>query len=175
LETTPSFKTFALHDAPGNRFAKLLSVSVKNKRNEIAASFPIDEPIYIEIIYQDNEAICQNTSIIHIKDGYGNTIFASNEFNAPDWEHKKPNQVTVARCEIPSNLLSEGTYYVLVAIGHYNPNMLHTRNENIISFKVLETYTGNTVRKHTGGNWPGLVRPYLNWDISTYNDYEFYR
>ncbi|MGN6648244.1 MAG: ABC transporter ATP-binding protein [Cytophaga sp.] len=169
MEAIPSHVEFSLQDAPGNNFGKLLSASIKNKSGEVANSIPIDEPVCIEIAYQDNQAIARNTAIIHVKDSYGNTLFASNEFNSIAWEQKASNQITVATCFIPPNLLAEGTYFVLIALGHYNPNMLHSRNENILSFKVVETYSGKTVRKHTTGNWPGLIRPFLNWDIYSQN------
>lgn len=172
MDSIPATVNFLIDDAPGNNSAKLLSASVKNSQGEIASSLPIDQQINIEIIYQDNLSTSRNTAIIHIKDSYGNTLFASNEFNSKGWDFKLENQITIATCTIPSNLLSEGTYFVLVALGHYHPNVLHSRNESLISFKVVETYTGNTVRKHTTGNWPGLVRPFLNWDIQSQQNHE---
>lgn len=165
LESIPQVRKFSSENAPGNEFAKLLSVQVKGISDTLNSSYPIDEPVTIEIQYLDKAAIAKNTAIIHLKDSHDNVIFASNEFNSPQWGSKEVDQITTVRCVIPSNFLAEGNYTVLVALGHYNPNIVHVKCDNIVSFKVVETFSGKTVRKNTSGNWPGMVRPLLDWQI----------
>jgi lipopolysaccharide transport system ATP-binding protein len=155
---------------PGNEFARLIEVSVVNKKNEIDSSILIDEPFSIRVLYDDYKAAALNTAILQIKDDYGNIIFSTNEFNSPDWETKKVPRRTLSICDLPANFFAEGTYTVLVALGHYNPNMVHVLLDDVISFKILETYSGKTVRKNVGNSWPGIVRPFINWRVKKSDD-----
>ncbi len=165
----PPFVKF-IDNHPGNEFAKLIEVSIVNKVNQIDGSILIDEPFSIQVLYEDYKASALNTAILQIKDDYGNIIFSTNEFNSPDWETKKVPGVTLSICELPGNFFAEGTYTVLVALGHYNPNMIHVLLDDVVSFTVLETYTGKTVRKNAGNTWPGIVRPFMHWKIKNNDD-----
>ncbi|MCW3789190.1 ABC transporter ATP-binding protein [Plebeiibacterium sediminum] len=169
LETAAELKPslyYTKEKAPGNDFAKLLSVEVVNSQDIITDRYLIDEPIRIKIKYINNKAQNKNTAIIHVLDAADNTLFASNEFNSPQWDNMSGYGERTAECIIPPNFLAEGKYKVLVAIGHFNPNMVHCIKKDAIGFNITDSFSGNTVRKNVGGNWPGLVRPMLKWNIS---------
>ena len=164
----PPFKIFEKGNYPGNEFAKICKVSIENSQSQITSSIMIDEFFFIKIWYEDNLASALNTAIVHIKDELDNIVFSTCEFNAPNWGNKTIPGKTLSICELPANFFSEGSYTVLVAIGHYNPNMVHILLDNLISFQILETYSGQTVRKNVGNEWPGIVRPFINWKIKSY-------
>ena len=166
----PPFKIFDKGNYPGNEFARICKVSIENSQSQITGSIMIDEMFFIKIWYEDNLASALNTAIIHIKDEYENIIFSTCEFNSPSWESKSIPGKTLSICELPANFFSEGSYTVLVAIGHYNPNMVHILLDDLVSFQILETYSGQTVRKNAGNEWPGIVRPFINWKIKSYGD-----
>lgn len=155
-------------DAPGDAFARLLSVRLLDCYNNIKTVFSIEEDVFIEMQYEDKAEQFQNTAIVHILDAKNNTLFASNEFNNPIWSHLGMNRGVVrATCRIPGNFLAEGSYHILAAINSYNPEIIHCLVEDVVSFKVEETYSGNSVRAHVSESWPGLVRPMLQWDIQS--------
>jgi lipopolysaccharide transport system ATP-binding protein len=158
-----------LEDAPGNEFARLKKVSVLNNKTELKHSFASNEDIYIEIEYWDLNTEYKNTAIIHIVNQYDMTLFASNEFNSPEWDekHERVGGIVKATCKIPGDFLAEGKYSVLIAIGNYNPNMIHVHIKQALTFMVKEDFeTIAKVKKGTLGKWPGLVRPLLEWKIS---------
>ncbi|MFP4845632.1 ABC transporter ATP-binding protein [Winogradskyella sp. PE311] len=151
----------------GNSYAKLKSISVTNSQNEFNFNFDLTEKIKINIEYLDTNTDYTNTAIIHIIDEKDVVLFASNEFDNPDWKsfHKNNESVIKASCTIPGSFLAEGRYRILVAIGNYNPNMIHVKIDNALTFRVIDKPDYEKDRIQVGGKWPGLIRPILQWDI----------
>ena len=135
-----SFKKWLKDKEPGTINAKLKSISVTNFEGAINFDFDITEKIKINIEYIDTNMDNKNTAIIHIKDEKDLVLFASNEFDNPDWKkiHNKEKGVIKAICTIPGNFLAEGRYKVLVAIGSYNPHMIHVKVDNSLTFIVID-------------------------------------
>ena len=159
-------KEFALNNAPGNEFARILSVSVEGnkQKNDV---FDIKEEVFIEIKYFDNNSHNKNTAVIHVKDGRDNLLFASNEFNNESWDaiHNHVPSIITAICKIPSNFLAEGKYTILAAVASYSPNIIHSVIEEAVSFTIADEGLGDTVKKMVSVSWPGLIRPFLDWQI----------
>jgi len=162
---------YAEGNYPGNEFAKLVSVSCLNKDNVILSRYDVSDNIRIQIKYIDTNKHYTNTAIIHIKNEKGDLLFASNEFNNGKWKtlHKSPCEI-VATCNIPKHFLAEGKFYVLVAIGNYNPNMIHLLIDNVVSFEVIDQQLEIGAKGISSGIWPGLIRPKLEWDIQMYKN-----
>jgi lipopolysaccharide transport system ATP-binding protein len=155
-------------EAPGNEFAKLKKISVVNSDRKQTYNFTSVEDIFIEIEYWDFNSQYMNTAIIHIINELDVVLFASCEFNSPMWEESH-NKLGVIRttCKIPEKFLAEGKYTVLVAVGNYNPNMIHVLLKQALTFSVSDNLdTIGTVKKGVIESWPGLIRPMLEWNIS---------
>jgi lipopolysaccharide transport system ATP-binding protein len=163
-----SFKSWDFDNAPGNAFAKLKDIGIYDNVGEYQYDFNITEDVNIKIEYWDLNSENKNTAIIQLFNEYDVLLFASNEFNSKQWEalHNGEKSVINAVCKIPGNFLAEGKYTVLVAIGNYNPSMVHVKLEEALTFSILDkTMDNEGVRRHVGGKWPGIVRPLLHWDI----------
>ena len=154
--------------APGNEFAKLKKIRIVDENQMQKHDFDITEAFFIEIEYWDYNERYQNTAIIHVKNELEETLFASNEFNSPIWgESHLGKGIIKAKCKIPKNFLAEGKYTVLVAIGNYNPNMIHVKIDEALTFSIRDNVDGaETVKRNTSGSWPGLLRPMLEWSIA---------
>ncbi|NAS29817.1 ATP-binding cassette domain-containing protein [Flavobacteriaceae bacterium R38] len=154
-------------DAPGNQFAKLLKVSVLSDDNSVKFNFDLTEKVFIEFEYLDLNEENKNTAILHIINEFGTTLFASNEFDNPEWEsyHDQKTSKIITKCAIPGNFLSEGMYSVLVAVGSYNPSMVHVKIEGALNFRIINNPDILKTQKNVGGKWPGLIRPMLKWTI----------
>ncbi len=154
-------------DMPGNEYARLKKVFIANKENELNYEFDVTEDIYIHFTYYDTNSDFKNTAILHIIDEFERTLFASNEFDNPEWAqyHNGRDGKVHTVCVIPGNLLSEGRYKVLIALGNYNPNMTHTLHKNALSFLIIDKPGVDKNRMRVGGKWPGLIRPILDWRI----------
>jgi len=108
------------------------------------------------------------TAILHFINQQGTTLFATNDWNDPQWKDK-PREIGLvrSRCTIPGNFLAEGTHSILAAIGTYNPNFIHAMVRDVISFVVVDNSEGEGVRgNYSGGNWPGVIRPRLEWKVN---------
>jgi lipopolysaccharide transport system ATP-binding protein len=163
-----SVRSFEDKSLPGNEFAKLLSVKVFTKEEGDGLFFDMADEIFVEVRYIDTNPLNKNTAIIHIKDFKGNTLFATNEFNNEAWEtyHDESPAVITAVCHIPAELLAEGKYSVLVAIGSYSPNIVHALVDDAVGFTVVDKGLSRTTMRNTTGPWPGLIRPFIDWSIS---------
>lgn len=158
-------KIFQEDEWPGNEYARLISVKVYTDVN--SQFFDLSDNVFIEVKYLDSNNDNKNTAIIHIKDIKGNTIFASNEFNNDNWEafHKGDTSIITATCKIPGEFLAEGKYSVLAAVGSYSPNIVHAIVDEVVGFVVADKGTSKAAKRNTPGSWPGIVRPYLDWNI----------
>jgi len=155
--------------APGDDIARLLSVTVKNCQGEISDTLDIREPVYLEIKYFNLVEGSRVTAIIHLNNDSGTCIFATNDWNNKIWwDTPRKKGIVTATCEIPGNFLAEGCFYVLAAIGTYNPNIVHAIERDAVSFQIVDHSYGDGVRgEYAGADWPGIVRPMFDWKIRT--------
>lgn len=168
IKTIQSWET--IDNAPGNQYAKLKKIQILNSKGKSNYDFDVSEEISIAIDYWDFNSENKNTAIIQIFNDYDVLLFSSNEFNSPEWAkfHDGKESVINTVCKIPSNFLAEGKYTVLVAVGNYNPNRVHLKIENALTFSVRDNFLEGvaTVKKNVGGNWPGIIRPLLKWEVT---------
>jgi len=153
--------------APGNDFARLRRIAVMDRHGEHQTHFNVTEDILLEVEYWDLNEAHRNTVILHIRNERGEVLFATNEFTCPRWRevHDCTKGRITARCRIPGNLMAEGSFTVCVAVGNYNPNMVHLKEDDVVSFQVHDTTQGEGVRGIATNAWPGLIRPMLDWEI----------
>ncbi len=158
-----------LETAPGDKVARLRAVRVRNQQAELVETIDIREPVFIEVEYWNLQERLRPTVILHLVNEHGITLFATNDFNNTDWwkTPRKPG-VVKAVCRIPDNFLAEGRFFILAAIGTYNPNVVHTLERDVVSFQIIDRSEGDGVRgEYAGGDWPGVVRPILDWNVTT--------
>lgn len=150
--------------APGDNIARIQSVEVLDESGFVVNTVDIRKPIALQIRYWDLSREACPTAIFQCRDSRGNTLFATNEFNAKNWKevHRASGLVT-ARCHIPGNFFAEGRIKVLAAVNSYHPSIIHAYLEDAISFEVVDHSDGDGVRGSYVGQWPGLVRPWLEW------------
>jgi lipopolysaccharide transport system ATP-binding protein len=153
--------------APGNAVAQLLSVSVTNCRGETRDTLEVEDPVSIEIEYVNLKESPRVTAIIHLYNEAGVCLFSSCNWNNKLWWKQSQIKGRVQTvCKIPGNFLAEGRFSVLVALGSYNPNVLHCLERDVVSFQVVDHSSGDGARgEYAGADWPGVVRPLLHWDV----------
>jgi len=59
--------------------------------------------------------------------------------------------------------MPEEAFYVLVAVGSYNPNVIYSLGRDSLAFQVVDDSKGAGARGKFTGDWPGVMRPMLNW------------
>ncbi|MGA9752031.1 MAG: ABC transporter ATP-binding protein [Acidobacteriota bacterium] len=151
--------------APGNEVARLLSVAVKNGASQVVDAVEVTEPTIIEVEYALLEAQPKVTAILHLYNESGICLLASNDWNDKQWWNTvRKRGIVRAVCVIPANFLAEGRFFVLAALGSYNPNIVHALERDVVSFQAMDHSSGDGARgEFSGADWPGLVRPFLRW------------
>lgn len=156
-----------LQGAPGDSIARLHAVRVKNLKGELVESIDIRDSIMVEIEYWNMTSQLRATSMIHVINEEGITLFATNDWNDTKWWNTpRVSGLVRATCKIPGNLLAEGRFSILAAVGTYNPNQIHAIERDAVSFQVVDKSQGDGARgEYAGGNWPGVLRPMLQWQV----------
>ncbi len=153
--------------APGDDVVRLNSVRIRNEAGKTQQILDSSQPIGVEIGYCARQSVSNLAAEFVVYDGDGNLLFTSaNQYEeglmAP---HKLGNYLTT--CWIPGNLMTEGTFFVRVSIVELQvPIKTHVFEENILVFQVVDKMNGNSARGRIAHNYPGLIRPRLDWHTS---------
>jgi lipopolysaccharide transport system ATP-binding protein len=161
-KTWPSTKK-----APGDDVVRLNSVRVRNQAGETQQVLDSSQPIGIEIGYTAFESVSNLAAEFVVYDRGGHLLFTSaNQYDERFLSPYEPGNY-LSTCWIPGNLLTEGTFFVRVSIVEIQvPIKTHVFEENILVFQVVDNMTGNSARGRIAHNYPGLIRPKLNWSTT---------
>lgn len=107
-----------LNRKPGDEFVQLLQARLlKGDQLLNSPELMIDEEVVIEMKYKilkSDKRIFQYPNF-HVYDSAGICVFVTAP--ATTWEHKE--NVYIARCTIPANLLNQGVYYIGIAVSSF--------------------------------------------------------
>lgn len=155
-------------DAPGDDVARLKAVRIRNEEGTVTEEIDIRRTVQIEVEYWhlSSDPNLYPSVNVHLVNDAGTKLFISCDFNNHAWA-KQPRQpgVVVATCQIPGNFLAEGRIFVTAVVSTYNPTVVHSEEPDAVAFQVVDRSTGDGVRGPYVGEWPGVVRPMLRWDI----------
>jgi lipopolysaccharide transport system ATP-binding protein len=167
-------RTWASLDvAPGDDVARLRAVRVRTESGEVMEEIDIRRPVGVEVEYwhMSPDENLRPTVNLHFFNDEGVCLFLSNDFNNRSWWRTPRRQgVVTATCWIPGNFLAEGRITVLAAVSTYNPTIVHAMEHDAVSFQVVDRSEGDGVRGEYVNDWPGVVRPMLDWAIGTQSD-----
>jgi lipopolysaccharide transport system ATP-binding protein len=154
--------------APGNNKAKLRAVRILDADGNTCELVQIHKDCFLEIEYWNlgcDEV--QLTSAFHVINEDEIVVFASADFNNFEWrDSARIAGLVRARCKIPAHLLAEGRFSILAAVVSYNPDTVHAYEPDVASFQVVDRTEGEGARGlHAGVSWPGVVRPFLTWQV----------
>jgi lipopolysaccharide transport system ATP-binding protein len=155
-------------EAPGDDVARLKSVVVRDDRGTVAEELDIRRPVSVEVEYwhlSDDESLRPSVNL-HVSNEDGVLLFVTNDFNDHSWKDRRRTPGVVrATCRIPGNFLAEGRFFVLAAVSTFTPVRIHAMEADAVSFHVVDRSTGDGVRGEFANEWPGVVRPMLEWAI----------
>ncbi len=154
------------NDAPGNDVARLRSIRVRNRAGESCECVDIHASIGIEMefeVLQPGHVLVPNYHFINQE---GVCVFVAAE-NAREWHRRpRPKGRYVTTAWIPGNFLAEGTLLVETAVSTMDPAKAHFFEREVVAFQVADNLNneGNTARGDYGAQFPGVVRPLLEWE-----------
>ncbi len=155
--------------APGDEVAKLKSVRVVPVGGGSAEEIEIRQPIDIEVEYWRGKIGALRPSVnLAFYNDEGVCLFISN-----DWQGRAvhdaggPPGIVRSTCRIPGNFLAEGRVIVTVAVSTFNPATAHALERDAVAFQIVDRSQGDGVRGESTNEWPGVVRPMLDWRTET--------
>ncbi len=98
----------------------------------------------------------------------GIVLFVTQDANNIDWrlQPRGPGLVR-STCWLPGKLLAEGTHTVHATLGSSNPRETHAHERDAVAFQVVDDTQGEGVRADWPSEWPGVMRPMLEWTVET--------
>lgn len=155
----------------GGEVARLLSAKVLDDSGEMARSIRIDHGCAIELEFEILQGGRRVEPALHFRNERNDVLFvvAYTNMHHPNG-FNVPGRYAV-RAIVPDNLLNEGMHFVTIALVTADPLIRHQIVENAVSFSVFElaAQTGETARGRYARNFPGGLRPKLQW-ISADNE-----
>jgi lipopolysaccharide transport system ATP-binding protein len=152
--------------APGDEVARLRSVRVIPADGGSAEEVDIRRPVDVEVEYwTDSPGGLRPSVNLHFYNDEGVCLFINNDWNNRDWwrSSRRPGLVRSV-CHLPGNFLAEGRVIVTVAVATYNPTVVHAIEREAVAFLVVDRSEGDGVRGEFTNDYPGAVRPMLEWD-----------
>jgi lipopolysaccharide transport system ATP-binding protein len=150
--------------APGNDVVRVRSVRVRSTEGGTVARVDIRRPVGIEVAYDVLEPGHVLVPNYHFLNHEGVHLFAAQDVTS-EWRRRpRPVGRYVSTAWVPGNFLAAGRHSVDVAISSHVPlSIQHAHAPHAVTFDVLDHLHGDAVRGDFLGDFPGLVRPMLEW------------
>jgi len=150
---------------PGDDDTRLVGVRLLSQDGRPCSSVAVDESLGIEITF---EVLREGKNIqpaLHFKNPTDQYLFVVS-YTDPDWLRVPPTVGRhVATAWVPPNLLNVGITHITVALNTPDPFETHCSVDRAVSFNVYERFGDHhTARGLYGRDFPGAVRPLLQWD-----------
>jgi lipopolysaccharide transport system ATP-binding protein len=155
--------------APGDDLVRLRSVRVLNEEGKPTPEIDIRDPVFVEVAYWNlsDDPSFRPYANIHFFNAEGTNLFLSSDYNNTDWRMNPRRRALVhARCRVPGNFFAEGGVFVMAAVSSLEPTLIHAIESDAVAFHVMDVSTGDGVRGEYVGDFPGVVRPLLEWDVT---------
>ena len=145
--------------APGDNLARLKAVRVLSDEGLLTEDIDIGRPVNIEVEYWNltDDPSLELFVSLRFRNEDGVCLFVSNRFGL------QGDGVIRASCEIPGNYLAEGRVLVTAAVGSLSPTAVHAMEEDAVAFQVENRAVRDGVGGEPVGDWPGVIRPELDW------------
>jgi lipopolysaccharide transport system ATP-binding protein len=152
--------------APGDERVRLRGVRVVDEKGDVTPEIDIRNPVFIEVTYWNlsDDSRFRPIPSVHVSNAEGALLFVSHGNHLPERATSAGPKLVHARCAIPGNLLAEGGVFVLVGVVSYEPAAVHAIVDDAVAFHVMDTSEGDGARGAWAGEFPGLVRPMLEWE-----------
>lgn len=149
--------------APCGNNARLSSVSIRDESGQVADTIDIRCPFCVEMEYDVFKAGAVLLPVFAFNNEKGMRVFTTVDLD-PAWRHKpRPEGRFISTVHIPGNLLAEGMMFVNCNMLTLIPDGIQFLEQAAVAFQVVDSMEGNTARGDYARNFPGMVRPMLEW------------
>jgi lipopolysaccharide transport system ATP-binding protein len=155
-------------EAPGDEVATFKSIRVLSG-GVASEEVDIRQPVDVEVEYWSREpGSLRPFANLHFFNDEGVCIFITGDSNNRDWwESPRHPGLVRSTVRIPGNFFAEGRVVVTAAVSTINPTVVHALERDAVAFQVVDRSRGDGVRGEFANEWPGVVRPMLDWTVET--------
>ncbi|MBZ0154769.1 MAG: ABC transporter ATP-binding protein [Alphaproteobacteria bacterium] len=155
--------------APAGDVVRLRAVRVRGGDGLVREVLDIRKPIGIEMEF---EVLRQGYVLVphfNIDNEEGVSLFTTID-NDPAWRNRpRPAGIYTSIAWIPGNLLSEGMLFVEAAMLTLNPRSTQFTASDAVSFRVMDSFEGDSARGDWTGSMSGVIRPLLKWSTTVHS------
>jgi lipopolysaccharide transport system ATP-binding protein len=162
-------RMWALEEAPGDDRVRMIAVRIVTEAGHAVPEVEIQEPVFVEIDYWNlsDDPDFRPQANFHLYNEDGIMLFTTGDANNITWRRKRRSRGLVrTRCRIPGNFLAEGAMFVTAAVSSSDPNVVHAYVDEVAGVHVVDHSEGEGVRGDWVGDYPGVLRPLLDWEIT---------
>jgi lipopolysaccharide transport system ATP-binding protein len=165
IANRPARQSWKENEQPGNDVVKLHSLRLINSSMNTTESFKVTEDIGIEMVYEvikDDEVLWLGHNL---HNEHGINVFDTHSVGTDYYRQPHNKGIYSSLVWIPRDLLNPGIFFISSAIFNHLKNVIHLHERDILMFTVHEVFDKETARGLSGGDFPGVVRPLLKWQI----------
>jgi lipopolysaccharide transport system ATP-binding protein len=154
--------------APGDDRVRLRSVRVTTQADELSPETDIRDALDVEVQYWNLSEDPSFRPYVNVafRSSDGTYLFITNDYCNEEWRRAPRHKGLIrATVRIPGNFLAEGTIYCDAAVSSFSPHETHAIVGDVVAFHVRDPSEGDGVRGEWAGDYPGLIRPMLDWRI----------
>lgn len=153
-------------NSTNNEIVSLTSFRIVDANKNTKDSFSVNEKLGIEMKYEVKESghVLWLGYNIHNKEGIN--IFDTHNVNTALYKEPHEKGIYKAIAWIPEHLLNTGFFLVSCAIFNHLKQVIYFHEKDILAFNVYDVFNTKTARGMSPGDFPGVIRPLLNWEIN---------
>ena len=154
--------------APGDDVARLRSVRVLPVGGGPPEEIDLRQGLDVEVTYWSAApGALRPSANLRFYNEDGVCLFVTSDWSDRDaWMQTRQPGLTRATCRIPANFLAEGQVTVTVGVSTINPTVAHVFEPDVVAFQIVDRSFGDGVRGEYANEWPGVVRPMLEWHVA---------
>jgi lipopolysaccharide transport system ATP-binding protein len=149
----------------GNEIVRLKNLRLIDGSMNEKSSFAVNELAGIEMQYE----VLQPGHILwagfNLYNQDGVNVFDTHNINTVYYKEPHKTGFYTAIAWIPANLLNTGTYFAGCAVFNHMQSVIHFHEKEAVVFTVYDVFDSQTARGNSPGDFPGVIRPILNWEI----------
>jgi lipopolysaccharide transport system ATP-binding protein len=152
--------------SPGNEVVRLAEVKAHDEDGKVSDNFDITRPIGITMIYEVLKPGAVFTHSINLFNEHGVNVLNSHDLTSDIRNQPRSSGYYTSTMWIPGNFLAEGMIAIGVAAIEQDPFVIHFHELDVVAFNVTDPMDGRSARGKYVAAFPGVVRPFLNWETS---------
>lgn len=166
LGTTAAREWSDLDSAPGSDIVRLRAVRVRAEDGRITDALDIRQSVALEMEYEVLKPDYTLAPYFTVFNDEGVKVFTTVDVD-PEWRLRpRPPGRYLSTAWIPSNLLTEGLFFVSAGSRTLGASLRHFLVRESVAFQVIDTLDGDSARGDFIGDLGGVVRPMLQWETN---------